>query len=80
VPILSDRWDGLDQLFDDGDEIVIADTIDDALAALDAVDADRRTAMGAALRRRVLTKHTAAERVTQLEQLVAQVGRVEEAV
>ena len=34
TPILSDRWEGLDQLFAPGSEILLAETTDDALAAL----------------------------------------------
>jgi len=80
VPVLSDRWDGLDRIFRTDEEILIADTTEDALAALDAVDEARRASMGAAIRRRVLAEHTADHRVEQLEELVAQVHNMKEAV
>lgn len=63
TPILSDRWDGIESLFVPGSEIVLADTTEDALAALDA---DQRR-VGTAARQRVLEAHTAAHRATELE-------------
>jgi hypothetical protein len=42
------------------------------LAALEAVDEDRRRTMGDAARRRVLAEHTAAHRVERLETLVGE--------
>jgi spore maturation protein CgeB len=73
VPVISDRWDGLHAFFADGTEILVADTAEDVLAHLDAVDDARRSALGAAARRRVLDEHTAAHRVEQLEALAAEV-------
>lgn len=64
TPILSDRWDGLDSLFEPDREIVIADTSDDAVAALRRPAA----AIGAAGRMRVLAAHTADHRAAALEQ------------
>ncbi|MFD1959018.1 glycosyltransferase [Novosphingobium panipatense] len=63
TPILSDRWDGIESLFVPGSEIVLADTTEDALAALDA---DQRR-VGTAARQRVLEAHTAAHRAAELE-------------
>jgi spore maturation protein CgeB len=64
TPILSDRWDGLDQLFAPGREIVLADGAEDAIAALSRADAAR---IGAGGQARVLAEHTAAHRAAQLE-------------
>jgi nucleoside-diphosphate-sugar epimerase/spore maturation protein CgeB len=63
TPIISDRWEGLDGLFTDGAEIILADTTADVIAALDR-DA---TALGHAARARVLAGHTAAHRAAELE-------------
>jgi nucleoside-diphosphate-sugar epimerase/spore maturation protein CgeB len=63
TPILSDRWEGLDRLFAPGTEILLADTTEDALAALDRDAA----AIGAAARTKVLAHHTAAHRAAELE-------------
>ncbi|MFC0205846.1 bifunctional glycosyltransferase/UDP-glucuronate decarboxylase [Novosphingobium soli] len=63
TPILSDRWDGIESLFVPGEEIVLADTSEDAIAAL----ARPSEALGEAARRRVLDAHTAAHRAGELE-------------
>jgi nucleoside-diphosphate-sugar epimerase/spore maturation protein CgeB len=63
TPILSDRWEGIDSLFEPGSEIVLADTTKEALAALSRPS----TEIGAAARRRVLGAHTAAHRAAELE-------------
>ena len=64
TPIISDRWQGLDSLFEPDREIVLADTTDDAIAALGRADAD---AVGQAARWRVLSAHTAGHRAAELE-------------
>jgi spore maturation protein CgeB len=71
VPVISDRWNGLDRIFDVPAELLIADSTRDVIAALEQVDAGRRTAIGAAARARVLREHAAQHRVEQLEALVA---------
>jgi spore maturation protein CgeB len=70
VPIISDRWAGLDVLFPDG-AVVIADTGEDVLAALD-LSAPRRRAIGRAAQEIVFAEHRAEVRARQLtEQLQA---------
>ncbi len=63
TPILSDCWDGIDQLFTAGEEILLAATTAEAIAALSCEAA----AVGRATRRRVLAEHTAAHRAGELE-------------
>ena len=63
TPILSDRWDGIEDLFEPGSEILLADTTEDVLAALER-DAG---AIGAAARAVVLAAHSARCRAAQLE-------------
>lgn len=69
VPVVSDRWPGLDEFFEPDDEILLADGTDDVLDALDRVDDRERDRIGANARRRVLGAHTAAHRVALLEQV-----------
>ncbi|WP_375392767.1 glycosyltransferase [uncultured Sphingomonas sp.] len=64
TPIVSDRWDGLDRLFAPDREIVLADTTDQVLAALNRADAP---GIGRAGQARVLAEHTAAHRAAELE-------------
>ncbi len=67
VPIISDRWTGLDELFIPGEEILLADTAEEAAALLrDVSDAQARQ-IGERARRRVLAQHTAAHRAQELE-------------
>jgi spore maturation protein CgeB len=74
IPVISDRWPGLDQLFRDGEEIVIADAPADVLRALREIPDDERRAIGERARAKVLAEHTTARRVDQLEALVASPG------
>jgi spore maturation protein CgeB len=67
VPIISDAWDGLGELFEPGSEILIAEDADDVLRYLrDLTDGERR-AIGARARARVRAAHTAAHRAAELE-------------
>ena len=67
VPIISDRWDGIEALLRPGEEIVLADGAEDVLGALQGMAEGARRAMGQALRARVLGGHTAAHRAAELE-------------
>ena len=67
TPIISDRWAGIETLFEPGREIVLADDPTQVLTALQAMPDQERTAMGERARRRVLAEHTAAHRAGQLE-------------
>lgn len=62
--IISDRWAGLETIFGPG-EIVIADSSDDVLTALDG-HADR-AAIAEGCHRRIMAAHTAAHRAAELE-------------
>jgi spore maturation protein CgeB len=66
APILSDWWDGLDEFFTPGEEILVARSTDDAVAALETSPA----ALAAVARRayeRTLDEHTADHRAAALE-------------
>lgn len=65
APIISDMWDGLDRFFTPGEDLVIARSVDDVLAALDMSDAERGR-MAARARERVLTEHSSAHRAAEL--------------
>jgi spore maturation protein CgeB len=71
VPVISDDWPGLDEVFVPGEEILIAHDRDEVVRILDEIDEPRRTEIGRRARDRVLREHTAAERVTLLEREVA---------
>jgi spore maturation protein CgeB len=65
TPILSDWWPGLDAFFVPGEEILIAQSTEDALAALDLSDVELRKIADAA-RERTLQHHTGRSRAREL--------------
>jgi spore maturation protein CgeB len=69
VPILTDRWQGLDHFFTPGSEIVVADRAEDTLATLDMDDAELARIARAA-RERTLTEHTSSKRAAELVALL----------
>lgn len=68
TPVISDVWDGLDQLFAPGSEILLARSTEDVIAALAGLTAERARAIGEAARARVLAAHTADHRAQELEE------------
>lgn len=64
TPIVSDRWDGIEELLTPGREIVLGDAPEDVETALARDDLD---AIGSAGRQRVLAEHTARHRAAELE-------------
>jgi spore maturation protein CgeB len=63
VPVISDRWEGIDSLFVPGREILLADTSDDVVRFL----LEDSAAIGRAARARVMKGHIAADRAAELE-------------
>jgi spore maturation protein CgeB len=72
VPILSDDWEGLDSFFEPGREILLADSTEQALQALQLSDREL-CQIAAAARQRTLAEHTAAHRAAELEQMLCAV-------
>lgn len=63
TPIISDRWEGLEDVFEPGREIILADAAADVVAALDR----NARSMGELARRAVLASHSSQRRAEQLE-------------
>jgi spore maturation protein CgeB len=74
VPVISDRWEGIDQIFTPDEEILIADSAEDVLDFLGRLGENARREIAAAARRRVLAEHTAERRCEQLEEEIAGVS------
>jgi nucleoside-diphosphate-sugar epimerase/spore maturation protein CgeB len=68
TPVISDRWDGLDHLFEPGREIILADTSEDVIERLTAPA--KAADIGRAARRRVLADDTSGHRAAQLERFL----------
>ena len=67
--VLSDTFDGLDAFYRPGEEILLAETPDAVLAALDRSDAELRR-IAQAGRARTLDHHTSAHRAAELEAIL----------
>ena len=71
TPIVSDVWEGLDQLLAPGREILLAEQPETVLEAMIGLRECDRAALGAAGRRRVLAEHGAERRASELERHLA---------
>jgi spore maturation protein CgeB len=74
VPIVSDFWEGLGELFEIGSEIQVARSSEEALAIVRHTGEEQRRALGAAARHKVLGAHTAAHRARELEEVLRELG------
>jgi len=69
TPVLSDTWEGLDAFFTPGEEILLARTREDAIAALELAPGELAR-IAAAARQRVLDEHSSAHRARELLSLL----------
>jgi spore maturation protein CgeB len=69
TPVVSDWWDGLDEFFEPGREILIASTASEVLSVL-AESPDELQRVGIAARERVMAEHTADHRCQELIDLL----------
>ncbi len=65
VPIVTDHWEGLDEFFEPGAEIIVATGTSDIIAALQMPDASLRK-IAALARRRTLSEHTSDNRAREM--------------
>ena len=70
TPMISDKWEGIESLFEPGREIVLADTGDEIAERLSS--ADDASEIGRAARERIMAAHTAAHRAAELQQHIEQ--------
>jgi spore maturation protein CgeB len=73
TPLLTDSFPGLEDFFAPGEEVLVAETTDQALAALELSDAEL-SRIGAAGRERTLNEHTGEARARQLVQTCERVA------
>lgn len=69
APILSDWWEGLDDFYEPDREILVAETCEQAIAAIERSDAELRAIADAAYQR-TLDQYTATHRAAELESLL----------
>ncbi len=72
APLLSDYWEGLEEFFTPGKELLCVNTADEMCAALELSDGELRKMANRALER-TLAEHTGDLRVQQLESICAAV-------
>jgi spore maturation protein CgeB len=66
TPIISDRWRGLDEILPENEAILIADSTEDVLAALDDDGEGRCESLAHEARRRVVNEHSGRARAREL--------------
>jgi spore maturation protein CgeB len=76
TPIISDRWEGLDQFFRPGKEILLANSPADVLHFVRMTGEDQRNEIAERARKHVLAEHTAAHRAAELEGYVLELLKV----
>lgn len=74
-PVISDRWDGIEDVLSPGTEILLADGAEDVLPVLLEPDDAARSRQAEAARRRILMAHTAEHRAGQLEAMLRAAGQ-----
>jgi spore maturation protein CgeB len=67
VPIISDKWPGLETFFTPGEEILVVRDSCEVIQILTQLDEERRLGIAAAARQRLLRSHTPEHRARQLE-------------
>jgi spore maturation protein CgeB len=66
VPIISDYWEGLTDLFEDREEIFIVRSTEEVVAILRDTSDEECKRVGAAARKKIMASHTAAHRAKEL--------------
>jgi spore maturation protein CgeB len=73
TPVITDDWQGIEDFFEPGKEILVARDTVAVRDYLRSVTVRERTRLSAAARRRCLAEHTAEQRAAQLESYVREV-------
>ncbi|MFL6516059.1 MAG: glycosyltransferase [Chthoniobacterales bacterium] len=73
--LITDAWEGVEQFFEPGRELLVAHTGDEVAAHVDGLSAGKAQEIGAAAYRRVLAEHTYAHRALQVEQILSGTSR-----
>jgi spore maturation protein CgeB len=67
TPIISDYWDGIESIFEIGNEILISRSPEETISYLTTLPGEEVNAIGERAREKVLKEHTAAHRAIELE-------------
>ena len=66
APIISDRWQGIEEIFTDGHSILLAEDSDTVVELLAKMPEEKRSMIGRAAQSRVLSRHTGRARAQDL--------------
>lgn len=69
--IITDSWEGIDHFFEVGTEILVADNGDEVIDLLRKLSSEEIQSIGQAALKKVLTRHTYAQRVKTFEQILS---------
>lgn len=73
--LITDVWEGVEQFFRPGTEILVASGADDVVQFLRAISLEKAWAIGTAMRARALREHTYAMRAAQVDAILRQSAR-----
>jgi spore maturation protein CgeB len=73
--LITDAWEGLEQFFEPGTEMLVARDGDEVARQLESLDLKKARAVGQAALRRVLAEHTYDHRAAQLDAVLEGHGR-----
>ncbi|HEY8904340.1 MAG TPA: glycosyltransferase, partial [Chthoniobacterales bacterium] len=73
TPVISDRWRGIEQFFEPGEEILLADSASEVLQFLKLPQEQARE-IGRRAHDRVMREHTAAHRAAELEAILESIS------
>jgi spore maturation protein CgeB len=76
VPVISDYWEGLDDFFKIGEEILVSHSAEETLHYLVNTSMEQRNIMGQKFLRRVLADHTGEKRARELESYVEEYSMI----
>jgi spore maturation protein CgeB len=72
TPMISDRWEGIEEIFEPGQEVLLVSEPREVLQILRTMPENKRIELGLKARQRVLKKHTSALRAAEFEYHVVQ--------
>jgi spore maturation protein CgeB len=76
TPVISDRWEGLEEFFTPGSEIFVAESAAAVVDILRGLPDEEAARVGERARARIMAGHTAADRARELETYLHQLQRV----
>jgi len=77
--LITDSWDGIEEFFAPGEEILIASSAEEVVSHLTSLNPTRSAAIGRAMRQRALRDHTYSQRASQAQAILERLQLSEQA-